>query len=819
MNGQNAKVSPDSGAEHEPPQGLRPRRPERLAWLPIPLLAAAIIAGRVAGLRESYTSETLTLLLSITFYTLVSVGILFLIGRSFLASGRPGLLLLECGVILWSLAGTVGDAVSHGDANINVTIFNTGIFLAGLCHLAGAILSLRTQRVLRATPLWLGTGSALALGALWLVTWAALANWLPVFFIPGQGGTLVRYCVLISAITMFVLSAGLLLASQRAARLPFTFWYALALLLLAVGLFGVMIQLSLGSVVNWLGRTAQWLGGVYLFLASVASLRESNLPIIPAENKPRPESYNYGVAIAIVIAATAVRFVLAPALGTRAPFLIFYPAVILAALYGGLRAGLLATVFSALVVYYFRIGSFGQFTIGSPADWVSLLFFFLACTMISFIVEMTHRARARAAEADTKALIAAERVAAAEILKKSEARFKLLSNTAWRLLATDNPQGIVNELCREVMAHLDCQVFFNFLVDEDAGWLRLNTCAGISEEEVRKIERLDYGTAVCGCVARDGAPIIAENIFNVPDLRTELVKSYGVQAYACHPLKVGSRLIGTLSFGTKTRPSFSSEDIALMKTVTDQVSTAMERMRLIKELQRSRDELETRVQERTRELESSHQRLQQLTSQLLQAQEKERKRVANELHDSLLSELAAMKFLFEGKLMLLKRGQLGDPKEFDRITDLMQKVMKDARGIMNNLRPSILDEMGLIPTIDWHVGEYQKTYGHIQIRKQVEVLEKDIPEILKPVIFRVLQEALNNFARHGGGDRVELFLLRSANNLHLKIQDNGQGFDVENIRKGLGLESMRERVEISGGEFQVDSVIGQGTTIRANWKV
>jgi PAS domain S-box-containing protein len=242
-----------------------------------------------------------------------------------------------------------------------------------------------------------------------------------------------------------------------------------------------------------------------------------------------------------------------------------------------------------------------------------------------------------------------------------------------------------------------------------------------------------------------------------------------------------------------------------------------ERKRMEEELRRSRDELELRVRERTEELERSHQRLQQLSSQLLQAQEKERKRVAVELHDSLLSELAAMKFIFEAKLMLLKKGELADTNEFDKVTDIMQKVMKDARGIMNNLRPSILDEMGLIPTIGWLTQEYQKAYGHIQIHKQVEVLEKDIPEVLKVVIFRVLQEALNNFARHGRGNLVELSLLKSGDALELRIQDNGQGFDVGKVQKGVGLESMRERVELSGGSFDVESTAGRGTTIRASW--
>jgi len=235
------------------------------------------------------------------------------------------------------------------------------------------------------------------------------------------------------------------------------------------------------------------------------------------------------------------------------------------------------------------------------------------------------------------------------------------------------------------------------------------------------------------------------------------------------------------------------------------------------ELRKVNGILEARVQERTEELAESHQRLQQLASQLLQAQEKERKRIAGELHDSLLSELAAMKYLFEGKLMLLKKGQLADTNEFNKVTDIMQKVIRDARGIMNNLRPSLLDEMGLIPTIGWLTQEYQKAYGHIQIRKQVEVLEKDIPDVLKVVIFRVLQEAFNNFAKHGRGNLLELSLLKSGDTLHLRIQDNGQGFDVRNMQKGLGLESMRERVEISGGEFMVESKIAHGTTIRAIW--
>ena len=406
------------------PEAQSPGEWSRMAWLPIPLLLAAIIAARLAGLRESYQSHALLLALSVVFYTLFSLGTLYLIGRSFLALGSPGLLLLECGVVLWSLAGTVGDFVSHGDANINVTIFNIGILLAGLCHLAGAILALSPQRVLRVKSVWLAAGCAFTLGALWFISRAALSGWLPVFFIPGQGGTLVRYAVLISAIAMFVLSAGVLHANQRVARLPFTSWYALALLLLAVGLFGIMIQLSLGSVVNWLSRAAQWLGGLYLLFAALASLRESHLPLLPLEKKSHPAYYRYAVAVAVVFASAAIRLAFLSAMGKEAPYLVFFPAVMFAAIYGGFGPGLLATAISAILTDYFWIEPVNQFSKGRLSSQVSIVIFLLSGGMVSWVTDSMRRARARASAAEAQALLASEREKAAEALHEGRAKLE-----------------------------------------------------------------------------------------------------------------------------------------------------------------------------------------------------------------------------------------------------------------------------------------------------------------------------------------------------------------------------------------------------------
>ena len=174
----------------------------------------------------------------------------------------------------------------------------------------------------------------------------------------------------------------------------------------------------------------------------------------------------------------------------------------------------------------------------------------------------------------------------------------LLAETASKLLRSESPQDVVEALCTKAMAVLDCHVFFNFLLDEQNGRLHLNAGAGVPEEEKKKIEWLDYGVTICGCAARDSCRIVAEDIQHTSDPRTELVRSFGIQAYACHPLQARDRVIGTLSFGARTRTSFSKEDLALMKAVADHVAIAMERKQAQEKLRRAHTELDARVRKR-----------------------------------------------------------------------------------------------------------------------------------------------------------------------------------------------------------------------------
>ncbi len=176
---------------------------------------------------------------------------------------------------------------------------------------------------------------------------------------------------------------------------------------------------------------------------------------------------------------------------------------------------------------------------------------------------------------------------AEEALRRSESRFRLLSSIESRLLSSDDPQGIINEVCRESMAFLDCQTFFNFLINESVAKLQLNTYHGIPEEDARKIKWLDYGVAVCGRVALTGERIIVEDIQNTPDIRAYIEKGLGIKAFCCHPLKAKGKVLGTLSFGAKNRTHFADDEVEFMGTVADQVAIAMESIRTARGLKQA----------------------------------------------------------------------------------------------------------------------------------------------------------------------------------------------------------------------------------------
>ncbi len=216
------------------------------------------------------------------------------------------------------------------------------------------------------------------------------------------------------------------------------------------------------------------------------------------------------------------------------------------------------------------------------------------------------------------------------------------------------------------------------------------------------------------------------------------------------------------------------------------------------------------------QLKESEERLRYLSSQLLIAQENERKLLASEIHDSLGGSLGAIKFRMEQVL------QKGASSDAESIIPMIQKTIEESRRIQMALRPSSLDDLGILPTLNWFFREFQKTYLSIHIKTQMNIEEKDVPDHLKTVIYRICQEAFNNVAKHSKAE-VATLSLKKTDKIEMVIEDNGRGFDLEeklyaeNPGRGLGLTSMKERAELTGGSFAIESIHGSGTTIRVSW--
>ncbi len=256
--------------------------------------------------------------------------------------------------------------------------------------------------------------------------------------------------------------------------------------------------------------------------------------------------------------------------------------------------------------------------------------------------------------------------------------------------------------------------------------------------------------------------------------------------------------------------------------ITDRKRAEEEVLKINAQLQEKLTELQREVNQRKLAEESlkvSEKQLQALSYQLLTAQEAERKRVARELHDSIGQSLAAIRFALERKIGQMGKGINPSGISVEDILSMVKNSLVEAQRIITNLRPSILDDFGIVATLNWFVLELQKTYPHLKIEKHIDVDEKNVAEHLKTVIFRVFQEAANNFVRHSGGDLLSLQLKRADNAVELMIRDNGLGFDPAITPKGVGLASMEERVKFSGGTFTIESAAGKGTRIQSFWPI
>ena len=254
----------------------------------------------------------------------------------------------------------------------------------------------------------------------------------------------------------------------------------------------------------------------------------------------------------------------------------------------------------------------------------------------------------------------------------------------------------------------------------------------------------------------------------------------------------------------------------------------LERMRIalrasIEHVERTNAELEQRVQDRTQELRGLYLQLQEreewreeLLRKVISAQEDERRRLARELHDETSQTLSALNMKIETALAAwpadASRDRLAEARE------LAVRTLGELHRLIFDLRPSVLDDLGLVSAIRWYAERHLEPRG-IAVRCEFSGFDDRLSPELETALFRVVQEAITNIAKHSGADSVLVQGLAAPDRITFEIEDDGHGFDPASLpppaarERGLGLLGMRERVELFGGTLELESAPGQGTRI------
>lgn len=337
-----------------------------------------------------------------------------------------------------------------------------------------------------------------------------------------------------------------------------------------------------------------------------------------------------------------------------------------------------------------------------------------------------------------------------------------------------------------------------FLLNESLGDLNLMAHQGLSKEAAQLAAQLGMLDGSCGGVIERGQVAIVPDITRYRGKRANSLIREHLKSLMHVPLTAKGCTLGSMCVATKERNSFMKEDEELLTAIGSQIAVAIENARLYAELQHK---------EHIRAV---------LYKKIVNAQEEERRRIARELHDDISQALTALIFSAEEGLELSKASEIKQRLEIMR--ELMQNTLDGIHQIIFNLRPSMLDHLGLLPAIRWFAESHLEPKNVRVIIKQETPINRLSPE-LETAIFRVVQEAINNIARHSAARNVELKMWLMQDQLCVDIFDDGIGFEINSVTispdsgRGLGLLGMEERLELLNGELTIEAAPGAGTRI------
>jgi signal transduction histidine kinase len=344
------------------------------------------------------------------------------------------------------------------------------------------------------------------------------------------------------------------------------------------------------------------------------------------------------------------------------------------------------------------------------------------------------------------------------------------------------------------------------LLDEQAQTLSYQVYRGLSAEYVKEMQ-LKVGEGIAGKVAKSGRAILLEDISADPrTARPEWVRREGLKAWLSVPLRAKEAVLGVINVASREPHHFTKRDMHLLHSIGDQVGVAVEEARLYEQLRGSRE------------------RYRQLVQQVLLAQEEERRRIARELHDETSQSLSGLTFNLQALIEMADMIGVEDAEfksRLNKVHSLATQIGNEVSRLIADLRPTLLDTLGLVPAIR-HYAEANLTPLGINVTFDFEETGHVLPPETEVAVFRWAQGAMGNIMQHSEARNVAISLRREGNDLILTINDDGKGFDVSQLTgieengRGAGLFGIKERLRLIGGSCSIQSQPGQGTTLIAD---
>jgi signal transduction histidine kinase/PAS domain-containing protein len=385
-----------------------------------------------------------------------------------------------------------------------------------------------------------------------------------------------------------------------------------------------------------------------------------------------------------------------------------------------------------------------------------------------------------------------------ESLVKRNQQLSILNSITSTISQTLNLEDILKYALDEVLRLTEIDVGAVFLLDEPQENLKLMACRGLSDDAANLAAQMGMLDTSCGGVIEKGEIVVVPSISRLPGRRARSLRREKVETLMHIPLIAKGSSLGSICVGFCKSQEFQPEDKALLGAIGKQIAVAIENARLYAEVQHK------------------EQIVRELFKKSIDAQEEERKRIARELHDDTSQTLAALLFAAEDGL------ELHDSEEVkEKLQDIRQMVQTTIQGVHKlifDLRPSLLDHLGLVPALRWFAGSRLGARG---IRIQIEEISEPrrLPSQVETVLYRVLQEAITNIARHAAARNVALLINYQETMTSVTIEDDGIGFYLNDLQitpdntRGLGLLGMQERLELIGGDMEINAVPGQGTQL------